>query len=236
MDCGAQERPITCSSDHTIRLWKVSEQSHLVYRGAKSGVDVVKYLSDDDFVSGSQDGSISLWKAALKKPKSTISAAHGFDGISPRWISSIAVRRLSDLVFSGSHDGQLRIWKADYWQGTSRNTTNASSGSSNDGKPQGLLAWGSLPLDGFINSIAIAPECRQQNSLLVAAGTGREHRLGRWWTVKGNKNKVWVYRLTPNSSSCDNRESIDNEESEDSDELGSSDEHESESDFSPDEE
>lgn len=39
--------------------------------------------------------------------------AHGMDdeGISPRWIVSIAALPYSDLIVTGSSDGKLKLWK-----------------------------------------------------------------------------------------------------------------------------
>ena len=35
IDCLSQERPITAGVDKTLRVWKIIEESHLVYHGHK---------------------------------------------------------------------------------------------------------------------------------------------------------------------------------------------------------
>ena len=72
IDCLAQERPVTAGIDKTVRVWKIIEESHLVYQGHKwvvmdyfinyffrSSIDTVKMINDKSFVSGSQDGYVS---------------------------------------------------------------------------------------------------------------------------------------------------------------------------------
>lgn len=65
------ERIVTCSADKTCRVWKISEESQLVYQDASGySVDVVTFLNDSMFCSGGQDGSVSLWSGAKRKPVS----------------------------------------------------------------------------------------------------------------------------------------------------------------------
>ena len=45
-----------------------------------------------------------------------------------------------------------------------------------------------IKVDGFVNAMAMSPR-------LLVAGTGREPKLGRWWCMKGNKNKVHIMRF-----------------------------------------
>jgi ribosomal RNA-processing protein 9 len=176
IDCWSKEQPITASNDRTIRLFKVAQQSHLVFRGHKSSVDSIQMLTDTSFISGGQDGSVCLWKETLKKPVAVCKGSHGIDLASPRWVVALGALKNSDLAVSGSYDGYLRLWHSD---------ANASS----------LRNICSFPMEGFINSIVISNK-------VIVAGTGCEHRLGRWWKIKGNKNKVHVLKL-PNSIHAD---------------------------------
>lgn len=71
-------------------------------------------LNEDWFVTGGEDGSLSLWFAMKKKPTVVIPAAHGYSSAgTPRWISAISCMKQSDLVVSGSNDGLVRLWRAD---------------------------------------------------------------------------------------------------------------------------
>ena len=157
------------SDDRTTRVFKVAQESHLVFRGHKSPVDAAQILTDDSFVTGGQDGNLLLWRETSKRPTAMISIAHGTCGSNPRWISSLATLKMSDLTVSGSHDGYIRLWQANAISSTLRQVA-------------------SVPIDGFVNSMAITDRC-------IVVGTGSEHRLGRWWRLKGNKNKVQIYPI-----------------------------------------
>jgi ribosomal RNA-processing protein 9 len=181
IDCWTKDRPISASADRTIRVWKIAEDSHLVFRGHKSSADVVKILTNETFISGGADGNLFLWKETQKKPIAIVKAAHGFEGDdrlqlhNARWISSVSCVKMSDLAASGSNDGYLRLWNV--------NADNYE-----------MSPVGALPCDGFINDIAMSHR-------LVVAGTGAEHRMGRWWHMRGPLNKVVVFRLPEVESS-----------------------------------
>ena len=171
VDCWTKERPISSATDRSIRLWKVVEESHMVYRGHKASADAVQLLTEDSFVSGGQEGALYLWKESQKKPIASVVAAHGYEvgGVNANWISGLGSVKMSDLFASGSCDGSVRLWNA---RAESRQLNQIAA----------------INLDGFVNSIAMSPR-------LLVAGTGREHRWGRWWSIKGNKNKVVVFKL-----------------------------------------
>ncbi|CAO1596562.1 pre-rRNA processing protein [Xanthoria calcicola] len=144
--------------DRTARLWKVVEESQLVFRGggtsdkrklnprvgltngematvrtsyAEGSIDRVAMIDEETFVTGSDNGSISLWSLHKKKPVFTVPVAHGLDPAlrpeeasaeevpnskvpgapQPRWITALATVPYSDLILSGSWDGRLRAWK-----------------------------------------------------------------------------------------------------------------------------
>ena len=150
----AQERCLSVGArDRTARLWKVVEETQLVFRGGGGGerkshpkqlkdgnftqtytegsIDRVAMIDDGTFVTGSDNGSLSLWAVHKKKPVFTLSLAHGLDpalrpdeayaeenpGLKvpsspqPRWITALATVPYSDLIISGSWDGWVRIWK-----------------------------------------------------------------------------------------------------------------------------
>lgn len=157
--CLALERCISVGArDRTARLWKVVEQTQLVFRGGGSSekrrprnnkdgenaaaagsvsksyregsIDRVALIDEESFVTGSDNGSISLWALHKKKPIFTIPAAHGLNPAlkpeeasaeaepdakvperQPRWITALATVPYSDVVLSGSWDGQVRVWR-----------------------------------------------------------------------------------------------------------------------------
>lgn len=144
----AQERCISVGArDRTARLWKVVEETQLVFRGgggekkskfpnsiqayAEGSIDRVAMIDEETFVTGSDNGSISLWTLHKKKPVFTFPLAHGLDPPlrpdeasaeqhpdpvvpsppQPRWITALATIPYSDVILSGSWDGQVRAWK-----------------------------------------------------------------------------------------------------------------------------
>ena len=77
--------------DRTARLWKVVDETQLVFRGDSSkkdphtvgSMDCVAAIPPAHFVTGSDAGTISLWSMHKKKPLFTVHAAHGVDEPEP---------------------------------------------------------------------------------------------------------------------------------------------------------
>ncbi|KAI8619927.1 WD40-repeat-containing domain protein [Chytriomyces sp. MP71] len=183
VDSMALERCLTAGArDKTVRLWKIVEESQLIFRGGGGGmsggdlrtdvleglvlaseveqakkeakrqgadkfgtvIDVVAMLDEEHFVSGTDNGAISLWTATKKKPIFTKPEAHGPVPTRPEndtvsaapchWITALAVVRYSDLFASGSCDGFVRLWQV--------------SGDKKYFSP--VLA---VPIMGFVNSL-----------------------------------------------------------------------------------
>lgn len=147
--------------DRTARLWKVAEETQLVFRGGGGGrskdeknrkprdpgeppfndlssrayvegsIDRVALIDEETFITGSDNGALSLWTIHKKKPVFTVPLAHGLDPpilpeessaeeipnpnvpgpAQPRWITALATVPYSDLILSGSWDGWVRVWK-----------------------------------------------------------------------------------------------------------------------------
>lgn len=106
LDCYMSERALTCGNDCTVRLWKTAEGSQLLFQGQSRSIDCVRVINHEWFVSGSEDGSVALWKASKKKPSYLIKEAHG--GL---WVTALAVLPNSDLVASGSYDGWINLYQ-----------------------------------------------------------------------------------------------------------------------------
>lgn len=144
----AHERCVSVGArDRTARLWKVVEETQLVFRGggggekksknvttptyAEGSIDRVAMIDEEMFVTGSDNGSLSLWTLHKKKPIFTVPLAHGLDPPlrpdeasadvnpdpvvpsppQPRWITALATIPYSDVILSGSWDGHIRAWK-----------------------------------------------------------------------------------------------------------------------------
>jgi len=68
VDCLRKERVLSVGRDHTLRLWKVPEETQLVFRGHAASLECCCFINNEDFLSGSDDGSIELWSMLRKKP------------------------------------------------------------------------------------------------------------------------------------------------------------------------
>ena len=240
----AREQCISVGArDRTARLWKVVDETQLVFRGggggaqerkkaqvlessseertssalyAEGSIDRVALVDEETFVTGSDNGALSLWNLHKKKPIFVVRAAHGLDPLmepkesfaeenpnqdvsgqpQPRWITALSTIPYSDLVLSGSWDGEVRVWKVSEDKrslealGTVGKTkvdaANEEDQSSEESKPT---------IKGIINDIAVFERIdRGKDSICIVVATGREHRLGRWKKVEG-KNGAMVLEV-----------------------------------------
>lgn len=99
---------------------------------AEGSTDRLALIDAETFVTGSDNGGLSLWSIHKKKPVFTLPLAHGLDpplgpaeasaeqqpqerhvaaGPTPRWITALAALPFSDVVLSGSWDGRVRVWR-----------------------------------------------------------------------------------------------------------------------------
>ena len=192
LDCGFDERPLSGGRDACCRVWKIRDETHLVFRaphdqGQGGSVDCIRVVDKDRFASGGDDGGLSLWSTRRKKPVVTVSRAHGCGhavqrlgdpsvGTLPRWVSAVASVRRSDLLASGSCDGFIRLWGV----------------AAREDPKQVLEVRGAIPQLGFVNALACPA-----SGAYIAAAVGKEPRLGRWEKVGKAPNAVVVYPLGP---------------------------------------
>ncbi|KNZ72506.1 hypothetical protein J132_02933 [Termitomyces sp. J132] len=192
----------TCVSvggrDKTVRYWKIVEETQLVFRGGgrmkkfiEGSIECVAMIDETTFVSGGDSGSLCLWSTLKKKPVFTQALAHGFNEVhseteglirTPRWITSVASLRYSDVIASGSWEGDVRIWKL-------------------DPKLKSFSLVGTIPAPGVVNSLQLLsppPEKGGTQPILLIAGMGQEHRFGRWLNLKeGVVNGTIVVAFSP---------------------------------------
>ncbi|KAI1809164.1 WD40 repeat-like protein [Poronia punctata] len=149
VDALALERLVSVGArDRTVRLWKVADETQLVFRASSGSgdkkknanmgldpnscattgsLDRVAYIDESYFVTGADNGSISLWTLTKKKPLDTVVRAHGLEDPlpptvasseehptakdvpppQPRAITSLRALPYSDLLLSGSTDGYI---------------------------------------------------------------------------------------------------------------------------------
>ncbi|XP_063147996.1 U3 small nucleolar RNA-interacting protein 2 isoform X2 [Candoia aspera] len=161
--------------DGTVRIWKIPEESQLVFYGHQGSIDCIQLINEEHMVSGADDGSVALWGLSRKKPLTIAKQAHGFHGTQgleqPFWISSVAGLLNSDVIATGSHSASLKLWKC--------------------GEEFRKLEFlFEIPLIGFVNSLKFA-----NSGNFLVAGIGQEHRLGRWWRIKEAKNSICIIPL-----------------------------------------
>jgi ribosomal RNA-processing protein 9 len=220
-----QERCVTVGSrDRCAMLWKIADETRLTFRGgenekkkkkkrseeemdvendpeekffAEGSIDCVAMIDDTYFVTGSDNGSISLWSLAKKKPIFIQHYAHGIlPTISPEeasaeqdpelraqqvpeaqpyWITAIHAVPYSNVFFSGSWNGSINVWKL-------------------EDNLRSFTLLGELPnAKGIVTRIDVAESgAHGKESLRVLAAMSKEHRLGRWVDVgKGSRNHIY---------------------------------------------
>ena len=195
IDCYQKERPVSVGRDRTARAWKLAEDTHMIYRGGSllQPAEAVSIVKDDWFLTGHEDGQLSLWSTEKKKPLFSWEEAHGKgDHDINRSVVSVAALRRSDLAMSGSFEGYLRLWRI---------RTGASKA---DGRDLSHVA--KVPIHGYINGIAIGPHAK-----FALLAVGNEHRVGRWNTVPRARNRLAFVDLSSPSDSSS--ESSSDEES-----------------------
>lgn len=92
----------------------------MIFRASESNLECCCFVSSDEFLAGSDNGSIALWSILNKKPVFIVKNAHhviaDHDSANHNctsacsWVSSVAVCRGSNLAASGAGDGCVRLW------------------------------------------------------------------------------------------------------------------------------
>lgn len=198
--------PFSVARDRTARAWKLEEETHMIYRGGSklSSADCISAIKDDWFLTGHDDGVLSLWLKDKKRPACTITNAHGTCKNLSRGITCCSSLGGSDFTATGSNDGYLRLW-------------NVSTGETNEDR--GIKEIGKVPIHGYINDVAIGPKGR-----FCVAAVGQEPRLGRWDRVPRAKNRFAIIQLrnTEDETKEDDNEEFNDENGSDDDESHSS--------------
>jgi ribosomal RNA-processing protein 9 len=221
LDALRAERALSCGADRTCRVWKIAEESQLVFRGHCLTIESAAYVTGGEWITGSADGSVQFWRSTKKKPVFSARDAHGINskpsngnrnndeeveveveshqergagtigGAAATWVGSVAVCRGSDVVASGAADGVVRLWKVP------------------DASGRVLMPIGALPVRGFVNSLQIG-----RSGKVLVAGVGQEPRMGRWLRDAKAKNGVVIYRIPMSEETEEDREGVEEEEEE----------------------
>lgn len=166
----------------------------------EGSIDCISMVDDSHFVTGSDNGNISLWSLSKKKPLFTVRTAHGVVPLvedkkisgevsdelrnaqlqggsiaQPFWITSLYAVPYSDIFISGSWNGTLKVWKIN----------------------ENLRAFellGDLPnCKGVVTKIQAVESGRTgRETFRILASVSKEHRLGRWISkVPGARNGIF---------------------------------------------
>jgi len=168
IDANTRERCITAGGrDNTLRVFKIPEETQLLYRGHHGSIDCVGLLNDEYFVSGGDDGALNFWSAKRKKPIVVLRNAH--EG---NWITALGVCINSDVFASGSTNSQVKLWRV-------------------NAERTKVDLLHTLPLDGgIVTSINWAPD---RSGLVLTVG--QEHRTGRWTVDKRSRGGVMCIKF-----------------------------------------
>lgn len=178
-----RNRAVSCGGrDRSVRLWKIPEESQLVFQSTMgSSFDCVTMLNEDYFLTGGDDGSLSIFFTRKKKPITLRTNAHTNtgEGNNEAWITAVASAPYTDLVASGSSDGSIKLWRCEK-------------------AFRSILLIHEIRMKGFVNSLNFSSDCE-----FLVAGIGQEHRLGRWWSIKDTKNVVSIIPLKKTENQSD---------------------------------
>lgn len=169
---------------------------------AEGSMDVVAMIDDEMFVTGADDGSISLWSIHKKKPVSVVPLAHGVDPPmpleeafaeqdlasrvppappGPRWITALATIPYSDIVLSGSWDGNIHAWKVSEDKRSLQIVAFVGQVIKNHASVNGDEIMSSKRIEGVITDIAaFETGQRGKEGVSIVASVSTEPRLGRW--------------------------------------------------------
>lgn len=217
MSCHLSQKPISTARDRTLRLWKLQDETHLIYRGLSTSTfaDCSCIPKEDYFLTGHDNGDLYLWNSGKKKPISIVNHydtpgnlytsseedgdyyGENGDGKKNRTsggIVSVATAPNSDLALTGSNNGELRMWKLDC--SIEKKKREQHNNNKSVEKIQPLCK---IPIHGFVNQMEIS-----RKGKFAIAAVGQEHRLGRWERVAKAKNRFAIIKLRGNDDENNN--------------------------------
>ena len=96
---------VTNSYDNTVRIWNFEGLTGKLETSIKAHsdrVNTITFLSEDEFITSSEDGTAKIWDPNGKK-------LHDFEGHQTGIITA-GVLKNKDSVITGSRDGKVRFW------------------------------------------------------------------------------------------------------------------------------
>ena len=186
---------------------------------AEGSMDCVAFLEAGIFVTGSDNGSLSLWSINKKKPVFTLPLAHGRDPrLSPeemsadvdartkakpgprlaRYITAVTTVPFADLILTASWDGWVRAWKVSADKRAIEEVGPVGKVDlEKEERRKGVHAGHQDQelVRGIVNGLSICERGdRGKDGFCVVAAVGKEHRLGRWVSKKG-RNGIHIFEI-----------------------------------------
>lgn len=177
---------------------------------AEGSIDCVAFLDAQLFVTGSDNGALSLWSVLKKKALFTLPLSHGRDDrLSAeqmsanvdaattgekgprlaRYVTSIATVPFADLILTGSWDGWVRAWRV----GADKRTIEPLG---KIGQVSGSDENQHAPISGIITGLSVCERGdKGKDGFCVVAAVGTEPRLGRWMQ-NNHRNGIAVFELS----------------------------------------
>lgn len=84
---------------------QIPEETQLVFRGPAASLECCCFVNNEEFISGSDDGSIELWSMMRKKPVFIAKGAHGHAGIQHLSENHGAGEKPEEMTSSQVNDG-----------------------------------------------------------------------------------------------------------------------------------
>ncbi|KAG5105195.1 hypothetical protein JHK82_042165 [Glycine max] len=199
IDCLRKERVLTAGRDRSMQLFKVHEESRLVFRAPASSLECCCFVSNDELLSGSDDGSIELWTVMRKKPIYILRNAHALLVDSMKSDQKDSEKLPNGNLENGyNHPENHHCLSVFSWVSAvsvCRNSDLAASGAGNgsvrlweiESDTKDIKSLYNVPLAGFVNSLAFA-----KSGEFLVAGVGQEPRLGRWGRNPEARNGVSI--------------------------------------------
>lgn len=168
------------------------KEDNFFYEGS---IDVVSMVDESHFITGSDNGNVSLWSLAKKKSLFGKRIAHGLEPQiqsslasaetslnaasaqipkpQPYWISTIHAVPYSDIFLTGSYNGEVKIWRLD----------------------DHLRTFECIGHIGGINGCIVGIESIEVDKRLVFyVLVSKEHKLGRWLgKIEGARNALVLF-------------------------------------------
>jgi len=159
-----KDRVLTGGNDGQAILWKLSDETQLLYKSNCQALDCVHTISEKHFVTTGEQATIELWNVAKRVPIFTLENAH-----KSLWISSLAGLKNADLLATGSTDGYVNLYQFSNEENT-------------------IHTIRQIPLEGSINGMQFS-----QNGNMLICSQGDEQRLGRWDVIKKTKPGISIF-------------------------------------------